>query len=428
MGKIRNLIYGLIIVGVFAIIHWIFPREWSRWLQRVDNIVSETAGFKIFFGISFVFFFAFVILFGISLMASFGKPDYPKGSENYTPAISVLMAAINEEIVIGKTLDSFLNTNYPKEKLEIIVIASGSKDKTAEICRSYQDRLNIKVLTDPLSKRGKPAALNLGLKNASNELICVYDADTELKKETLQYLVHHFHDPEVAVTTGPIIVRNWNENVLTKGIALEFTFLSGAGLYHEIRNRLGRNIWILGRNYCIRKKVIDEFGGWNEDALTEDLHLSVQLSLAKKKLKFSPDAPMYENVPNTYEAFMSQRIRWVGGYNQSLKSAMELDKRAVILRNLGMMHYGQAPTFALGALVTAIILGIAGYFYLMFLCIMVVAIIFGLLVNAVRKYGEGKYRLLLYIPIFIFIDLVMFRNQFRSSEKIEWNKTNLNNT
>ena len=379
----------------------------------------------IFFLDSDFLFVVFVLLYGISFMASFGSADYPKGSEDFTPAISILLPAINEEKVIGNTLDSFSKTNYPKDKLELIAITSGSTDKTTEICREYQNQLTIKILTDPLPKKGKPAALNYGLKEASHDIICVYDADIQLQADTLQYLVRHFYDPEVAATCGPVLVRNWGVNKLTKGIALEYTVLSGTGLYFEIRNRLGRNLWVLGRNYGIRKEVIEEFGGWNEEALTEDLHLSAQLSAAKKKVKFAPHAFISENVPSTYEAFTRQRRRWVGGYSQSLKSAMELDKRTVILRNFGMMHFGHIADFSVGALVTALIFALIGYFYLMLICITIFCFTFGMVVNAVRKYGEAKYRLLLYYLVFIFVNMYMFVNQFRSTEGLEWEKTNI---
>jgi len=337
----------------------------------------------------------------------------------------MIIPAFNEEKVIGNTLESLLKTNYPKTELEIIVVASGSNDRTVAICEQYQDRLNLKILTDPLPKKGKPAALNLGLRHASHEIICVYDADTEFEPITLQYLVRHFLNPEIAATSGPVLVRNWNENVLTRGIALEYTYLSGTGLFHEARAKLGRSLWVMGRNYAIRKKILEGFGGWNEDALTEDLHLSAQLSRAKKKIGYVPEARIYEIVPTTYEVFKKQRRRWVGGYKQGLGAAMELDKRTVILRNFGMMHYGNEADFSLGAVVTAIIFGLIGDFYIMLICLTIFGFGFITIINAVRKYGNGKYRLLLYYLVFIFIDLNMFSIQFKSIKELEWEKTSL---
>jgi cellulose synthase/poly-beta-1,6-N-acetylglucosamine synthase-like glycosyltransferase len=428
MGKVRYLIYGSIVVGIFAVLHLVIPPTWSTWISKSNQMF---AGVRIqFIGLyilgSFLFF-AIPLLYGISFLASFGKIKYPEGSETYTPPISIIMPAINEEKIIGNTLNSFSQkNNYPKEKFEIIVVASGSTDRTAEICREYQDRLNIQVLLDPLPKKGKPAALNYGLKHVSQDIICIYDADTQLYENTLRYLVRHLHNPEIAAATGPVIVRNWKDNKLTKGIALEYTYLSGTGLYFEGRSRLGRSLWLLGRNYAIRKSVIEEFGGWNEDALTEDLHLSAQLSAAKKKVQFAPEAKITENVPNNFDAFMHQRRRWVGGYSQSLSAAMELDLRTVILRNLAMMHFGHTIDFALGALVAAIIFGFIGDLYIVLICVATFIFTFGTHAIAVRKYGEGKYRLLIYSPIAAFINFVMFRLQFANYEELEWEKTELN--
>lgn len=426
MGKIRILIYGSIIVAIFAIIHILFPRAWSIWLRDFDAFLIGANGMFLGFLIlgSFLFF-AFVLLYGINFFASFGKIKYPPGSENFTPAVSMLIPAFNEEKVIGNTFESLLKLNYPKAELEVIVIASGSNDKTVAICEQFQDRLNLKIITDPLPKKGKPAALNLGLRHVSHEIICVYDADTEFEPDTLRYIVRHLSNPEIAATSGPVVVRNWNDNVLTRGIALEYTYLSGTGLFHEIRATLGRSQWIMGRNYAIRKKVLEEFGGWNEDALTEDLHLSAQLWKAKKKIGYTPEARIYEKVPTTFEVLKKQRRRWIGGYKQDLGAAMELDKRTVILRNFGMMHYGNEADFSLGAIVTAIIFGLFGEFYIMLICITIFGFIFITIINAVRKYGNGKYRLLLYYLVFIFIDLLMFTTQFKSIKDLEWEKTSL---
>ncbi|MHA1265432.1 MAG: glycosyltransferase [Candidatus Helarchaeota archaeon] len=424
MANSKYLIYGLIIIGIFACIHYFFPPSLSRWIQYTNELFAGTNwGHLGLFILGSFLFFAFVLLYGINFLASFGSVKYPKGSENFTPPLSVIIPARNAEKVIGDTLTSFTKSRYPKDQLEIIVVASNSTDRTVEICQTFQDQLNLNILTESLPKKGKPAALNFGLKHASHEFICVYDADTLIEKDTLNYLVRHLYNPEVAATSGPVKIQNWDTNALTKGIALEYTYLSGTGLYHEIRDRLGRNLWVLGRNYAIRKEVIEEVGGWNEDALTEDLHLSAQLSAAKKKVRHASQAFALENAPTTYATFKQQRRKWVGGYKQSLDAAMQLDKRTVILRNLGMMHHGNSLDFSFGALITAIIFGLTAEFFVMLVCISIFIFSFGNYVNAVRKYADGRYRLLLYYFITIFIDLNMFLTQFKSIKNLEWDVT-----
>jgi len=425
MTKIRNLIYGLIIVGIFVIIHWIFPREWSPWLQKTDALFQGTRLQFIGLFIFGVFLFVIYPLFhGIGFLASFGKVKYPKGSENFTPPLSVIIPALNEEKIIGPTLDSFVNSKYPKENLEIVVVASGSTDRTVEICQEYQDRLNLKIVTDPLSKKGKPAALNLGLKNASHDILCIFDSDLHVKEDTLQYLVRPLYDLEITASCGPIELRNWNVNKLTKAIAIEYAFMVGMGLYYEIRQRLGRSLWFLGRNYCIRRDVMEEVGGWNEDALTEDLHLSVQLSMLNKKIAHAPHAVTNELAPTTWKTYKHQRRRWVGGYKQGLNAAMELDKRSVILRNFGMLHFGHINNFALVAIIPALIFGlVVNDYYLMLICITEFIFTFGMAVISIKKYGNRRYRLLLYYPVFFVTNFYMFAVQLTNIPTDEWVKT-----
>ena len=108
MGKIRYLIYGSIIVGMFAIIHLVFPPEWSSWIRKTNEMFAGIRPqFIGLFILGAVFYVTFTILFGINFFAAFGKIKYPQGSEHFTPPVSILMPAINEEEVIGKTLDSF---------------------------------------------------------------------------------------------------------------------------------------------------------------------------------------------------------------------------------------------------------------------------------------------------------------------------------
>ncbi|TFG05255.1 MAG: glycosyltransferase family 2 protein [Promethearchaeota archaeon] len=424
MGKKLYLVYGLVIIGIFALIHLLFPPEWSTWITWTNEMFAGTRPEHIgLFILGAFFFFAFVILWGINFLASFGKVKYPPGSENHTPPISVIIPALNEEKVIGNTLETYHLSAYPKDKLELVVVASGSTDKTLEICEQYQKHLNIVIVTEPQHKKGKPAALNLGLKHASNDILCVYDADNHVQSNTLNALIRPFYDANIAVTIGPTQLRNRDVNWWTKAVFLDFSYMCAMGLYFEIRHRLGRGLWIMGRNYAIRRSVLEEFGGWNEDALTEDLHLSLQLSKAGKKYAHIPAATSLEITPTTWEGIKLQRKRWVGGYKQNMESSMELDKRSVILRNLGMLHNIHLVNYSVGAIGMAVIFGLIGDFYIMVVCLGVFVIAFGILVNAVRKYGEGRYRCLLAYPWYFVLMLYMFIIQFKDFSNLEWDKT-----
>jgi cellulose synthase/poly-beta-1,6-N-acetylglucosamine synthase-like glycosyltransferase len=92
------------------------------------------------------------------------------------PFVSIIVPAFNEERGIAGTIESALSIDYPKEKLEIIVVDDGSKDKTYEIASKYQSQI-VKVFRMEKNS-GKGAAMNLAIKKARGEFIVTMDATT----------------------------------------------------------------------------------------------------------------------------------------------------------------------------------------------------------------------------------------------------------
>src|SRR5260370_40030375 len=98
----------------------------------------------------------------------------PVAKGNSQPTVTVLIAAHNEERVIKRKLDSIFSSNYPPNKLDVIVLSDGSSDATNTILFAYNDS---RVSTMLLQGRiGKAAALNIGMRQASGELVVFTDA------------------------------------------------------------------------------------------------------------------------------------------------------------------------------------------------------------------------------------------------------------
>lgn len=125
-----------------------------------------------------------------------------KGLENEKyPKVSILVPAHNEEKVIGRTVKSILLLNYPKDKMELIVINDNSSDNTKEILKQIQEEYrsyNFKIInTDNITGgRGKSNALNIGYKHSSGDFIAVYDADNTPDKNALKYLMETIIEDE----------------------------------------------------------------------------------------------------------------------------------------------------------------------------------------------------------------------------------------
>ena len=125
---------------------------------------------------------------------------------SFRPKISIIIPVWNESAEEGrrlrKTLDSILNSNYPKDKLEIIVVNDGSTDNSLQIVKLYQKK-GVKVISHKKS-HGKTYAINQGMKIATGELVAGLDADSFVMPDVLEKLVPCFKDKNVMASIPSI--------------------------------------------------------------------------------------------------------------------------------------------------------------------------------------------------------------------------------
>jgi cellulose synthase/poly-beta-1,6-N-acetylglucosamine synthase-like glycosyltransferase len=369
-------------------------------------------------------FFIVPSYFGLLLAFSFGRASLI--AANVLPLVSIIIPAKNHEEDIGRTLECLLKSDYAKDKMEILVVTSGSTDRTEEICKQFASKGPVKILNEPLQRKGKPAALNLGLASAKGELVAVYDADTITMPETLRNLATLFVEPSVSAVTGPIQVLNEDDNKLTRGTSLENTYYSGAGLLYEIRERLGQSVFLLGRNFAIRTGLLKNLGGFEETSLTEDFSLMFKLREQGERIAFSPKAVAKDLVPPNWNSFLMQRERWATGWNEENAKymAQTKDKRKAGLGMINFMLYVNLAIFTLLALILAPIFWLLGDYLIMMACLLTIVFTVVLMGVSIHKYGNRRYSLLAYFPVFIFVSLVMFKNAtIRPQKEMEWNQT-----
>jgi cellulose synthase/poly-beta-1,6-N-acetylglucosamine synthase-like glycosyltransferase len=244
------------------------------------------------------------------------------------PAVSILIPAHNEEIVIAATLDAMIALDYPHDKLEIIVINDGSTDATGDIVADYASK-DARVLLHNVPRgeggRGKSRALNIGLSIAQSPYIAIYDADNTPAPDALRYLVAQLLlHPELGAVLGKFRTVNKDRNLLTRFINIET--LSFQSMLQAGRWRLFRIATLPGTNFVIRKEVLDQVGGWDEEAITEDSELSIRMYMNQWRIKFIPYAVTYEQEPERWDVWLRQRTRWVRGNNYVAKKFFGLRK------------------------------------------------------------------------------------------------------
>ena len=233
------------------------------------------------------------------------------------PSCSLLIPAYNEAKVIGATIESMLKLNYPKDKLQIIVINDGSTDSTKEIIESYaaQDsRVELFDIPKGEGGKGKSRTLNIGIKAAKGEIIAIYDADNTPDSNSLRYLVAQLlQHKELGAVLGKFRTVNKNRNWLTRFINIET--LSFQSMLQAGRWQMNNIATLPGTNFVMWNWLIQKLNGWDEEALTEDSELSIRIYEEGYKIKFIPYAVTYEQEPESWKVWIKQRMRWVRGNN-----------------------------------------------------------------------------------------------------------------
>ncbi len=204
------------------------------------------------------------------------------------PKISIIVPILNEERYIGKVLESIVDSDYDKKRMEVFLVDGGSSDKTVEIVKEYQKRYPFfKLLHNP--NKTAPYAMNLGIKAAREEYIVRLDAHAEYPKDYLSKLIH-YHDKLQADNVGGVVlteVRNKTatanaiKNVLSDKLGVGSAFRSGAKKIQEV------DTVPFG---CYKKEVFEKIGLYNE-CLTrnQDIELNKRLKKAGGKIFLVPD-------------------------------------------------------------------------------------------------------------------------------------------
>ncbi len=250
----------------------------------------------------------------LKLLAYF-KKDVDTNNNPSLPSLSILIAAYNEEKVIEQKLKSILNSNYPKDKIEILVGSDSSTDKTNEIVRSFS---NVKLIEFE-TRSGKIKIINQ-LKNlAAHNLLILTDANVLFDKDTLHQLCKHFNDPEIALVDSNIINTHLQKGNISKA---ESTYIRGEAAikYHEGK-LFGLMMGPFGGCFAVRK---EHFEPVPENFLVDDFYINMKILQKGKKAISEPHALVYEDVPNDWKIEFKRKIRIAAGSYQNLKEFFPL--------------------------------------------------------------------------------------------------------
>ena len=237
--------------------------------------------------------------------------DLKKEREFFTddelPKVSVIIPAYNEEKTIELTLDSILKSDYPKNKLDILVIDDGSIDKTYEKALKYQKE-GVRVFKQE-TNGGKGRALNSGIEKAKGDFVFTMDADTIVDKKSLKAMTRYFKNPKVMSVTPAMVTRE-TKTIIQRIQSVEYL----TGLFLRKTFAALNAIHITpGAFSAYRKSFFEEHGGYDEGNLTEDLEVALRIQHHKYIIENAPEAPAYTIPPKDFMSLLKQRRRWYAG-------------------------------------------------------------------------------------------------------------------
>lgn len=268
-----------------------------------------------------LYFSVFLVLVYWDKRSFFTLESSPTHLDHY-PLISIFVPAYNEEKTILGTLQSIEGLDYPKNKLEVIVINDGSKDNTVKIISAYiQDKPHFRLLSH--KNMGKAASLNKALAQAKGEFFACLDADSFVEKLTLRKMLHLYYqekDPRLAIVTPAMKVAH-PENFLQKIQWLEYIVLI---FISRLASQMDSLYVAPGPFSLYRTDIIRKLKGFDPSSITEDQEIAYRIQKYHYRIKQCFDGYVYTTAPKTLKPFYRQRRRWYLGSIDCLHRYKEL--------------------------------------------------------------------------------------------------------
>ena len=227
--------------------------------------------------------------------------------------VSAVMVVRNEEGILADKLKNLLTLDYPPEKLKVVVVSDGSKDRTEQILKEWNDpRVQAVIKSE---SEGKAAGLNDGLKLADGEIVLFTDARQRIEPAALRRMMENFADPAVGCVSGELMLGDSQNGETGKGMGLYWRIEK---VIRELESASGSVAGATGAIYCARREALDPLP---EGTILDDVLLPMQVARKGFRVIFDSRALAWDSPDLGEGREFSRKVRTLSGNYQLLQLA-----------------------------------------------------------------------------------------------------------
>jgi hyaluronan synthase len=332
----------LLVLGTINVLYLKWFNVFYFWYQPVLNVYSIIIS---------------VYILSRFIFSTFYRPPEDKG---YLPKVTVVIACKNEEASIRHTIDCVYRSDYPSDRLEVIVVNDGSTDGTLkEMRRSAGEHPSLKVINFK-ENRGKRAGMAIGARMAQGDVLVYIDSDSFVRPDGLYKIVQGFYDPTVGAVCGHANVANARVNALTK--MQEVRYFAAFRVIKAAESIFSSVSCCSGCFAAYRREyVMDILDPWlnqkflGRQATFGDDRSLTNFMLRKYRVIYHSEAVCTTIVPETYGVFFRQQLRWKKSWiRESFLACLFMWKRhpvAAFFYYSGVLFPIVAPFVVLNAII-----------------------------------------------------------------------------
>ncbi|OIO43915.1 hypothetical protein AUJ64_01295 [Candidatus Pacearchaeota archaeon CG1_02_39_14] len=239
--------------------------------------------------------------------------DSPKGK---VEGVSIVMPCYNESEHIGKAIESLLNLDWPKNKLEIIIVDDKSSDNSVEVISKYVKKYpNVRLIVNEKNSGGAAEPTNKGVLASRFDYIAVADADSTPSRDALRKMIGFLQEDTKVGGVTCAVLADHPKNFMQKVQAIEYSVIA---FNRKLLDMVDAVYVTPGPFALYRKKILIEVGLFDKRNLTQDIEIVWRMLSYGYMARMCLGTKVYSVTPKTFKGWWKQRLRWNIGGKQTL--------------------------------------------------------------------------------------------------------------